>query len=237
MHKSSEVAPRYAIYFCPASDAPLTQLGNCWLGRDASTGAALDPDLPDHIQRENWLRATESPRRYGFHATLKPPFRLVDGASLQDLQDALRDFCQRHERFEAPRLYIRSIGQFLALTLSAPSEDLQFLAAESVSQFERFRAPLTEAELAQRLHNSLSSREREHVLKWGYPYVFDTWKFHMTLTSALPSQALSFFDPYLRDRFASVCARPFIVDSICIFCEPAPGSRFHLVDRVSLRSS
>ena len=211
-------------------------MGSHWLGRDATTCATLDPDLPDPIRHEDWLRATEVPRRYGFHATLKPPFRLAEDVTLEDLKAALRDFAQRHDSFEAPRLGVRAIAQFLALTLSEASEDLQRLAADSVSEFERLRAPATEMELEQRMHDSLSSHERAHVFQWGYPYVFDTWKFHMTLTSSLSPEALARFEPYLRERFASVCETPLLVDSICIFHQPSPGNTFHLLDRVSLRS-
>jgi hypothetical protein len=196
----------------------------------------LDPDIPDAMRREDWLRVTEDPRRYGFHATLKPPFRLAEDTTVKDLQAGLHDFAQRHDRFEAPRLDVRTIGRFLALTLSAASEDLQCLAADSVREFERFRAPATERELAQRMHDSLCPRERAHVLQWGYPYVFDAWKFHMTLTSSLTPESLALFEPYLRERFAPVCEAPLLVDSICIFHQPSPGNSFHLLDRASLRS-
>jgi Protein of unknown function (DUF1045) len=168
MPESNPNTSRYAIYFCPGSGAFLHRLGSHWLGRDATTCATLDPDVPDHIRRKNWLRATENPRRYGFHATLKPPFRLAENVTLEDLQAALRDFAQRRDSFEAPRFGVRAIAQFLALTLSAASEDLQSPAADSVSEFERFRAPATEMELAQRMSDSLSPRERAHVLQWGY---------------------------------------------------------------------
>ena len=236
MPESNPNTSRYAIYFCPSSGASLHRLGSHWLGRDATTCATLDPNVPDHIRREDWLRVTENPRRYGFHATLKPPFRLAEGVTLEDLKAALRDFAQRHDSFEAPRLGVRAVAQFLALTLSAVSEDLQSLAADSVSEFERFRAPATERDLAQRMSDSLSPRERAHVLQWGYPYVFDTWKFHMTLTSSLSPESLALFEPYLRERFAPACENPLLVDSICIFHQPSPENSFYLLDRVSLRS-
>ncbi len=182
------------------------------------------------------MRVTDSPRRYGFHATLKPPFRLADDASFEDLQAALREFALRHHSFYAPHLALGALGRFLALTLSAASEDFSNLAADSVSEFDRFRAPATEEETTQRLRGSLTVREREHVLQWGYPYVFDTWKFHMSLTSSMHTESLSLFEPYLRERFTPACEKPLFVDSVCIFHEPYPGALFHLIDRASLRS-
>jgi putative phosphonate metabolism protein len=228
---------RYAIYFCPSPTAPLYGQGSQWLGRDATTGAVLDPDLPEHIRNEEWLQVTDSPRRYGFHATLKPPFRLAEDATFEDLKAALRDLALRHFSFYASPLCVRRLGSFLALTLSAPSDEFCALAADSVSEFDRFRAPATEKELAQRLRDSMSPREHEHVLRWGYPYVFDTWKFHMSLTRSLSSESLPQLEQFLGQRFAPVCEQPLLVDSICIFHETHPGAHFHLLDRVYLRSA
>jgi hypothetical protein len=199
------------------------------------TGAMLDPSLPDDIRHEDWLRATDSPRRYGFHATLKPPFRLVDNASFEDLQVALHDFAKSHSSFYAPPLAVGLLGRFLALTLSEPSEEFSNLAADSVRHFDPFRAPATDQETTQRLRSLLSQSERAHVVQWGYPYVFDTWKFHMSLTSSMHPKSLARFESYLRSRFESVSEHPLLVDSVCIFHEPHPGGPFHLLDRASMR--
>lgn len=225
---------RYGIYFSPRSGARLHALGSQWLGRDAETGDALDPDLPESLTHDEWLRATKSPRRYGFHATLKPPFRLAEGMAFADLQSALRKFAAGHRSFEVPSLSISPLGRFLALILTEPSDAFSALAADSVSDFEMFRAPASEDELAQRLRDSLSPREREHVLRWGYPYVFDTWKFHMSLTGSLPPESLPPLALCLRERFAQISEQPMLVDSVCIFHEPYPGGPFQLVDRADL---
>jgi len=237
MPETNGSTSRYAIYFCPSPTTPLYGQGSQWLGRDATTGATLDPSLPDHISNEEWLRTTDSPRRYGFHATLKPPFRLAEDASFEDLQAALRDFARRRVSFYAPPLCVRRLGRFLALTLSQPSDEFCSLASDSVRELDRFRAPAIEAELSKRLHGSMSPREREHVLRWGYPYVLDTWKFHMSLTRSLSSESLPQLEQYLDQHFATVCYQPLLVDSICIFHEPIPEAHFHLLDRIHLRSA
>lgn len=226
---------RYGIYFAPAQGAFLHELGSLWLGRDAVTGESLDPGLPANLAREFWREATESPRHYGFHATLKPPFRLAEGASFEDLQSTLHEFAAERSAFTAPPLAVNLLGRFLALTLSKPSAQFCGLASECVSKFDRFRASATEEELAQRLHDQLTPREREHVLRWGYPYVFDTWKFHMSLTGSLPAEDLASLEEQLRERFKLVERRPLLIDSICIFHEPNPGAPFRVVDRAKLR--
>lgn len=226
---------RFAIYFCPRQDSLLFELGSQWLGRNAVSGKALDPDLPRGLAHPDWLRATQSPRRYGFHATLKPPFRLVEGANSEDLCNAVRAFASAHDAFEAPSLRVGTLGNFLALVLTEACEAFAEFAGECVRQFDSFRAPATEEEIANRLHDQLSEREREHVRRWGYPYVFDTWKFHMSLTGSLQNDSIPPLEKILARRFSSVCAHPVLVDSICIFHEPAPGSPLHLLERNDLR--
>jgi putative phosphonate metabolism protein len=236
MSEENGKAPRYGIYFAPGAGSRLHELGSQWLGRDAVTGEPLDPCLPGDMARDEWLRATESPRRYGFHATLKPPFRPADGVDFEDLRTALREFAAIHEGFEAPALAVNILGRFVALTLSEQSEELSRLADDCVRAFERFRAPATERELALRLKDSLSAREREHVMQWGYPYLFDTWKFHMSLTGSLPGETLPPLADYLRGRFAPAGNERLLVDSVCIFLEPFPGAPFRVVERAQLRS-
>jgi putative phosphonate metabolism protein len=236
MSESNGSTSRYGIYFSPQPGALLHGLGSRWLGRDAISGEALDPGLTNGLSHDEWKLATQSPRRYGFHATLKPPFRLADGITFADLQAELHEFAARHDSFEAPTITVSTLGRFLALVLAEPSETLSALAADCVSNFDRFRAAATIEEREQRMRDTLSAREREHVLRWGYPYVFDTWKFHMSLTGSLPPPALPPLEQLLRDRFAAARKQPLLVDSICIFHEPAPGAAFRAVDRAFLRA-
>ena len=73
---------RYALYYTPAEKHPLTQAAARWLGRDAFDGAISSVDDHDTLVAE--------PRRYGFHATLKAPFRLRPGRTRQELEQAIR---------------------------------------------------------------------------------------------------------------------------------------------------
>lgn len=234
--QASADTSRYGIYFCPRQESPLFALGSQWLGRDALTGKDIDPELTNGLGRDEWRRATGSPRRYGFHATLKPPFRLAQGAAFDQLRTSVHTFAARHASFKAPPLQVGTLGHFLALTLADASQEFSHLADACVTEFDNFRAPATEHEIALRVRDSMPQREREHVFRWGYPYVFDTWKFHMSLTGSLAAELLPYMERILKQRFASVCGQPFVVDSICIFHEPSPGSPFLLVDRAKLGS-
>ena len=83
---------RYAIYYAPAASDPLWAFGSSVLGYDAARGARVA--FPDHqalraAPLEAW---TAEPRKYGFHATLKPPFALAAGVDEAALVAAMRAF-------------------------------------------------------------------------------------------------------------------------------------------------
>lgn len=224
---------RYGIYYCPGEDSELYRTASNWLGRDAAAGIELDPTLPAGIDLDEWRCNTESPRRYGFHATLKAPFRLAEDFGEADLFSAVEDYANRRVRFEESAPTVSLLGRFLALTLESPSRRLHEIADDCVRDFDRFRAAATEEELANRLRGRYSDRERGHIHRWGYPYVFDTWKFHMTLTNSLPEEVIGRYRKALGSYFNGICAQPLVFDSICIFSEEEPGAPFILKRRFS----
>lgn len=217
---------RAAIYFTPPRDAPLTRLAAAWLGRDAfSDGPAPEP-----------TPLVAEPARYGFHATMKPPFRLAEGRTLDELDEALADFCRRRRRAEIAQLELRRIGRFFALVPGAREPALHALADETVREFERFRAPLDVAELARRAPDRLTVRQREHLDRWGYPYVFDEFRFHMTLTGPVADEDAAAVEARLQERFAPALGRPLAIDGLALFVEPRPGEPFHVHALHSLSS-
>jgi putative phosphonate metabolism protein len=227
---------RYAIYYLPQPDTRLYSMGVEWLGYDLERGATIVPLLPDEIPVDCWSQVTASPRRYGFHATLKPPFRLAPNQTPEKLRDTLAEFANGRQVFSGPPLMLARLGEFQALILREPLEHLHQLAADCVIQFDDFRLPADKHELARRRHNGLNARELEHVNRWGYPYVLDTWKFHMTLTSSLSEPLSSLVYAHLNARLQPLRTEPFLVDSLCLFQESAPGEAFHLVERFPFRA-
>jgi putative phosphonate metabolism protein len=225
---------RYAIYFAPAPSTPLDNLGRNWLGRDTRTGERVEPKLPPTISRATWRDATDEPRHYGFHATLKPPFRLAPGKTIGMLQDALANFAMTHPAFSLPPLHVARLGSFLAMTLSSPSEELNNLASDCVQRFDDFRATPSPDELKRRMRSSHTQQERDNLKKWGYPYVLDTWKFHMTLTGPLKPDKLPIFEEHLLERSREACETPLMCDSICLFEESDPEVSMLLIGRYLL---
>jgi len=226
---------RYAIYFAPSTESALYRFGTAWLGRDGFTGAEFDSPLLDGLPLERWRRVTAAPKLYGFHATLKPPFHLSSDTSADELVADIERFANAHESFEAPPLRLARIARFLALVPQASSPALSALADACVRDFDRFRALPGADELARRERAGLTSRQRELLAHWGYPYVLDEWRFHMTLASGLDRNEADELCPILERLGSPYSDAPLVVDAICLFEQPAPQASFRGVRRFPLR--
>lgn len=225
----TSAAPRYAIFYAPPAGCDFARFGGEWLGWDASAGCEASPPAPP----ENWERITRRPRKYGFHGTLKPPFRLADGFEVEGLQHALSALARRYERITAAPLMLSRMGRLLALVPSEPCPALGRLATDIVTRLDPFRAPATEAETARRRVAALSDRQEGYLRQYGYPYVLDEFRFHLTLTGALRPEDAERIEAELRARTAQVTAQPFEITEICLFCEGEDG-RFRVMDRFEL---
>ncbi len=221
---------RVAIYYAPQQNDPLWRLGSHWLGRDADTNAQLSqPSIP------NIAEITADARMYGFHATLKPPMTPIATASWDAVVTAAEDVAGRVAPFNLPRLELADLSGFLALRDAEPSAELQALADICVEGLDHLRTPPTEAELARRRRSSLTDAQDAMLVRWGYPYVFKTWFFHMTLTRRLSASELSVYRPALEDVFADTLRAPRRVTDLCLFTQASPGAAFVLAERLPLR--
>lgn len=220
---------RHAIYICPPHGSPLERAAAAWLGRDAFTGEALRQRKVPGL--ENGLsELTASPRRYGFHGTLVAPFRPAPGVETSDISVALREFCRDEDAFEVP-VAIGRLGPFFALVASEKSLELATLANRAVKRFHRFRAEPSAEETARRRPERLTTRQREMLEKWHYPYVFDEFRFHMTLTGPVSDTDAPQVAHALLDHFGDVLDEPLVVDALARYEEPKPGD-FTVAERV-----
>jgi len=221
---------RVAVYYVPQDDDVLFNDAARWLGRDPASNAAMpQPDIPRIAE------VTAEPRLYGFHATLKPPMRLASGRTLNELAAATANVADRIGPFDLPPLTVQDVFGFLALRETLASTPLQALADACVERLDGFRAPPTEAELARRRRSGLTSRQDEMLVRWGYPYVLDTWFFHMTLTRRLNAEEKREFLPAAEAWFARAIAVPRRIVDICLFVQPSPGAPFVISERLALR--
>jgi len=223
------VTGRYAIYLAPDRDTPLWRFGTTWLGRDPETGVrAVDRfGLPRDLHAE----ITGTPSRYGFHGTLKPPFRLAEGADEQYLKIALRRFAATRRPFAVPGLRLGELGGFLALLPNDGCPALYDLAGDCITMLDALRAPLSDAEITRREPDRLTPVQRENLECWGYPYVLKEYRFHMTLTEKLGLETMAKVFPVLAQATADIVDRPISVSSVALFHEPAPSEPFRLISR------
>lgn len=217
---------RYAIYFTPAHTDPLTRLAASWLGRDPFTGTQPPAPALASLTPAELAYHTASARRYGFHATLKAPFHLAADATEAALDDAVASFAAGAEPILLSRLVPTRLDGFLALTPGSPAPDLDRFAGEIVTHFDRFRAPLGEADVKRRNPDALSPEEFRNLLQWGYPYVFESFRFHMTLTGRVSEHDLPRVRAAIDEVFAAALERPASVDGLALFVEPEPGAPF-----------
>jgi len=217
---------RVAIYYTPPQDHPLTREAERWLGRSAFNGATYERDATNDSHFFDPDALVEFPRRYGFHATMKAPFRLADGLSLGQAEQALIEFCAGRRPVLLPALTLERIGPFFALTPRAGTPDLDALAAEVVTYFEPLRAPLDEAELARRRAPGLDAREEKLLARYGYPYVLDRFRFHMTLTGPVEDAMADLVEAELRRIFGSHLHAPLSIDGLALFVELTDGAPF-----------
>lgn len=221
---------RVALYWTPPEGQPLTELAARWLGRDAR--GRWVPPLKLGLEEKAWDAVTEAPRRYGFHATLKAPFRPADGVGLTEIEAATEKLARRLSPVPLD-LAVQSLGRFLALCPINPPEALASLAGQCVEALEPLRAPLTDAEIAKRGPN-LSPRQADYLRRWGYPYVFDEFRLHLTLTGPLPEPARADALLRLRPAFEALVPKGLPLADLCLFIEPAPGDPLVLYRRIEL---
>lgn len=230
MAARSMVCPRYAIYFVPAGTTSLYRFGATALGYDCLTAADRASFDAPPFGPAAWSALTAEPRRYGFHATLKAPFRLAEGCREDQLVHAFRDFARRLD--QAPTIVpsLRLLTRFVAIVPATASAAVDDLAAACVTAFDSFRAPPDDDERRRRLVAGLTPRQIANIDRWGYPYVFDEFRFHMTLTGTLPADRQEPALSFLRRMFSEMCGdRPLAIDHLALLRQDAPDGRFAVI--------
>jgi 2'-5' RNA ligase len=206
---------RYAVYYAPAPGSDLALLGDYWL------------------VRQNPL--FEAPRRYGFHATLKAPFRLADGRKEADLLMAVNRLAQDLEATEIGKLEVSRADGFLSLRAQSWPHSAQAIADEVVVSLDHLRAPLTQAELDYRRKNKLTAAEEAMMKTYGYPHVLKEFRFHMTLTSSASPAELINLAAEAEEWFAVPLGQVHHLDRLSVVREPSPGAAFEPVEQFELR--
>jgi len=221
--------PRYAIYFAAGADNVLSRFGAELLGYDAYTGDELR--FPGEALRvaPDWHDVTADPRKYAFHGTLKAPMALASGKTEAELAAACSAFAGKVRPLPVIRPIVDAISGFIAVVPAEPVDALQALAADCVRDFDCFRPVLTAEDRARRRPEKLTERQRDYLDRWGYPYVMEEFRFHMTLTGRLDAERRGPILEMLRARFARLGLDTLEVDRISLFKQDDAKARFRII--------
>jgi hypothetical protein len=219
---------RHAVYYTPPPGA-FADFGAGWLGWDVATGARVHRSLDVEGAEE----ITATPRRYGFHATLKPPFRLADRRNEAELHGAVADVAAATPAIRSARLHLQRLGPFLALVPASNHAPFSSVGDAMVRDLDPFRLPPSEAEIARRRAAGLTPAQDAHLLRWGYPYVFEEFRFHMTLTGKLDLAVAERVEAALAAVLADVVPDPFDLTEVTLAGEDEDGY-FHELHRYTL---
>jgi putative phosphonate metabolism protein len=219
--------PRYAIYYAPEPGSTLDRLGAELLGYDAHRGSALA--FPGGIEFADWRELTQDPRKYGFHATLKAPMALAPDKNEDQLLAACAAFAAELRAVPVIEPVVDLISGFIALVPAKPPAALEALAADCVRDFDPFRAVLTEKDRARRNPAKLSPRQVEYLDRWGYPYVLEEFRFHMTLTGRVAPERAESIVSMLRARLSEVTRAPLPIDRLALFRQDGDREQFRVI--------
>jgi hypothetical protein len=225
---SGAQAARIALYYAPPAGSAWWRAGCEWLGRDPETKQDIESGAAA------W---TQAPCRYGWHGTLVAPFRLSDGVSFEQVLAAARAWSQRQTRFEM-RVAPREMGRFVALQAvdQDDAQTVRMLAESALRALDPLRARPSREENEKRITPGMSERQVALLHEWGYPYVLDEFRFHMTLSSSLDSaESRQAVIETWRARCDELGPMPF--HGAALFIEPRTGAPFELVQRLPFPAS
>jgi putative phosphonate metabolism protein len=229
--------PRYAIYYLAAPGTEFDRFGTQLLGYDAHSGEDLPFPAGAVQMTPDWRELTADPRKYGFHATLKAPLSLAPGKTEAELLAACEAFADKPRPIPLITPVVSSISGFIAVVPAQPSAELEWLAADCVREFDSFRASLTPVDRARRNPAALTARQHDHLDRWGYPYVMEDFRFHMTLTGRLDAERREPVLAMLRNRFSEIDLNSLAIDRIAVFRQDKPDSRFRVIKHWKLRKA
>jgi len=223
---------RIALYFSPLDSSALNHFGEVILGRTHK--AARNENSRSSFSNHNkWRRLTDKPAHYGFHATLKAPFEVTEKETLDNLINEVEAFARTQTPHLLHTLGPSDLSNFMALTLREQSKELTDFAFQCVTKFEAFRRPLSEADIARRKQQTLSARQLDLLDRFGYPYIADEFRFHMTLSGKLAKEDHD-FHAWASSLYSDIVKEVPVLDQLCLFTQKDRSSAFVELERFAL---
>jgi len=229
--------PRYAIYFIPAAESDLYRFGSAILGYDCYTGKSVP--YPDEFQADaaGWSQVIDEPRRYGFHATLKAPFRLLPSCNEAQLVSAVHSFAGLGHAVPMISPIVQMVSGFAAIVARRQEPSIDALASHCTTIFDAFRAPMSPPERARRMALGLSRRQIQNLDRWGYPHVFADFRFHMTLTGTIETRRRRRILASLRQCLGRMRAdQPVSIDRLALVKQESAQAGYRVITHATLYS-
>ena len=225
--------PRYAIYFAPEPGTSLAEFGRSVLGYDAETGASAP--FPDRLlgQFPDWAAMASEPARYGFHATLKAPFELRSGVDEHQLLGETAGIAARLAPIGLGELDVTLMSRLWRSRRETGPAKPARIESTIVRMLDHLRAPLSAVDLERRQASGLTDRQQAQLARWGYPFVLEDYRFHMTLTGPLASDMREPVLAALAEAYSGFRG-PVRLDAVCIFRQPSRSERFRVTARIPL---
>lgn len=188
---------RYAIFYAPPKESNLEEFGRYWFGWDP-----LNAKLINNKRRINYLnrfgiknlinidKNVLIAKKYGFHGTLIPPFKLNKNYSTNTLFKKTEEIAKKLKKFKFYKFKLKKINNFYAFVQNKKNNNINKLSNRLVRELFKFRSPLTKKEIDRRNPSKLSKLQLNILYKWGYPYLMSEFNFHMTLASEVTGNKL-----------------------------------------------
>ena len=205
-------------------------MGSSWLGWDTISGQpASQPEAGSAVKIQE---ITDAPRKYGLHATIKAPFRLANNVTVLELEQQFKILCGSIKPIVF-NLKLSELSGFFALTPTVKNTELRELHTKVVCELDEFRAPPTKDELIKRRRNQLTAEQDQNLIKWGYPYIFEDFYFHITLTGKIPEDFRNKVKDEIENFFQPVLQQKINLSELALVGEAKDGN-FYVIRQMPL---
>jgi uncharacterized protein DUF1045 len=226
---------RYAIFYTPQPGTALSAFGRSWFGR-ANDGATLEAFSDSGLSAAFTRLPTAVARYSGLHAVFKQPFALKTDIAAEALKTRLVSFAQRRKPVATGPLTLSRAGRFLVLRPVRPAPALDWLAAQCVTTFDSFAAPMSDADREERGAPHHNDYQRLLLESYGDTNVLNEYRFHITLTGPLDNGHLERVAQALWPVIEDICAEGVTVDALSLFGDPGGRTPLRLIGRHRLGS-
>ena len=216
---------RYGIFSCPDDSTPLAAFGEQALGRRAD-GSSIEISSDSYPDAEMASSLRKTPAHYGFHATLKAPFQLAEGASETALLEAVEQLAVRQKPVHMYALSPRVLTNFVALAFETQPLAIAALAEQCVIGLEGLREPMSAEDISRRQPAKLNSTQRSYLHRYGYPYVLSEFQFHMTLTGEFNQSTHKVYGDWLNSLYGRIVCEAPTLDRLAVVWQPDRVSPF-----------